>query len=199
MQAAAKTNRLSDALVELLAIQAMHRRAWRRLFAGIAYPACILLAAIIVFAGVPMFVIPPFKQLFDEMQLILPMITTVVLWWGEVGVWYMCSSALVALAIMLTAPVVAGRAMTQRLLQALPWVGLIIAWANASRWTLILSVLVRHELPLHEALRWSADGQIDASLAEFSMAAAKRVESGQEFPTVIEDSLVAPQIIAPYA
>ena len=199
MSAAAATGRLSEAIVELLVVQTTYRQVWRRLFLNLTYPVAVLLAATIVFSGILLFVIPTFKRMFDDFELRLSPVTEIVLWWGEFGVWYLFSSALVTFGLVITIPVVVGPAASQRLLQAMPLIGPIVAGSNAARWTRILSVLIRYDMPLDRALIATAEGQVDANLREFSLAAAAAIQSGQPLTSIIENSLAVPQLVAPYA
>jgi general secretion pathway protein F len=198
MASATRTDQISEALVELMTVQMKHRESWRRLIASIAYPVFVLLVAIVLFASIIFFVVPPFKQIFSEWQLTLPGATLMLFWWHDSGIWYLLSSSLLVIVLLLTIPVIVGPATTRRLLQAMPIVGPIVAWSNAARWTRSLSVLVQYSVPLHEALELMGRGHVDANLTEFSFLAAARVQAGDNLTNIIQSSHAVPHVIAPF-
>jgi type II secretory pathway component PulF len=196
MASATQTDQISEALVELMAIQVSHRESWRRLLIDIAYPILVLCTAVLIFTSIVFFVVPPFKEIFNDFAISLPATTEVLFWWHDSGIWYLLASSLLAMGLVVTIPLVVGPATTRRLLQTMPIVGPIVAWSNAARWTRSLSVLIQYKVPLHEALALTARGQVDANLAEFSYLAAARVQSGDDLTQIIRGSQAVPQVIA---
>ena len=112
-----------------------------------------------MFAGV---VVPPFKQMFEEFGLQLPLMTTHFLRSCEVAVPLFALSGRGCPGHRRGPRVFGGRSGWSWLITNLPLIGHAWHWTGVAEMLRCLSLLVEHRVPLPEALRLTAGGITDA-------------------------------------
>jgi type IV pilus assembly protein PilC len=181
---AERSGSIEQVIVEYLAGARRTRRARRRVLGAFFYPGFLMIAAASLAVFIFLYVIPPFRTIFNDFGVELPRLTKSVIaisdivvvswqWWvgGLVFATLLLLGMLLSTRLPITAPAV-------RLLQAIPIVGTASLLAGASEFCILLGMLVRARIPLPEALRLTAKGIRDANLRAGCLRLAKQVEAG---------------------
>jgi type II secretory pathway component PulF len=197
LAAAGRSGDLGGALVELVEYQRVGRELIRSLWASLAYPLVVVGLAIAVFVLVMALVTGSFYRMYSEFELTLPSTTALLMWLYREGLWVLLglilAAALLAAAIGLTTT----KASRQRLYKAIPLVGPLWRWAGWAEWAGLMSVLVRRQVPLAEALRLAADGLRDADMGRMSLQLAEGVGQGQSLSQLAAVSPRLPSSLVP--
>ena len=91
---------------------------------------------------------------------------------SDVRSWWSC-----VLAVMFR--VIGGRARWQRLMSTLPLFGALWQSTGVAEWSGLLSVLLKHEIPLPDALRLAGHGIRNAHIGHVSLRLADGVARGR--------------------
>ena len=194
---AARTGRLGAALSELLDHQYEVRSLRQDVIRGFAYPLFVVSVATTVVFVIMFFLMGPFEQMFDEFGLDLPLMTKLLFWWRDVGLWIVLTiGVFLALAAIVTRQVI-GSAAWLRLIATMPIVGRISYWSGLAEWTGLMSVLVHQEVPMPEALRLSAGGLRNAYVGNIVDSLATATEGGKSFSEALTDNRRVPASLVP--
>ena len=151
---------LSEALERLAALLERQAQVRSKLIAALAYPAALLVVAVLVLASLMIFVVPKVVEQFEDIGQTLPLLTRIVIFISDVlaaGWW--------AIALVLLAGGAAfARAMANPALRlrfdgwllGLPVIGKLIRSLEAARLARTLSTMVASRLPLIEGLALTA-------------------------------------------
>ncbi len=197
LAAAGRSGDLGGALVELVEYQRVGRELTRSLWSSLAYPLAIVGLATVVSAFLMVLVTGSFYQMYCEFGLQLPSTTALLMWLYREGGWVLLgltfAAAMIAVAIRLST----ARASRQRLYKAIPLFGPLWRWAGWAEWAGLMSVLVRRQVPLAEALRLAADGMRDADMGQVSLELAEGVSQGQSLSQLAAVSRRLPSSLVP--
>ena len=179
VRAAQRTGEFGPMLAEWLENRRAARQHWRAVLSALAYPALVTLLAAGVFLLFATVLVEPFKRMFEEFGLKLPYVTVHFFRMCDVVTQIVppCLAGLAIAAVGLR--LIGGRAGWSWLLGNLPLVGPPWHWSGVAEMLRCLSLLVRHRVPLPEALRLTADGIADAYVASQCRTLAQKVERGQ--------------------
>ncbi len=150
----------------------------RRLF---LYPVAILALAVIVFFFLGQFVVAPFRQMYDEFGLMLPLPTRVLFFWVEQ--WQMHTVRFVTLVMIFVAAAVFGirywmrHAMTTRYFSFFAG-GHTSSVAAMASFTGLLSDLLSSDVPLAEALSLAGRGCGNAYYQSTAQRLGERLAHG---------------------
>jgi len=204
--AASRTQRLGVALDELVEHHRASREVWGRVLGAITYPLIVLAMTLFILGFLPVFIVPQFKQMFEEFELELPAITRAViavsdavLWFGEgPGLWAAAifGSALIVLAALATLGI--GTPGTHRFTTTMPLVGPIWLWSGTAAFSRLLATMLEYDIPLPEALRLARDGVGDPEVRDCAAVFARGVESGHSLSDLIAESKRLPASITPF-
>lgn len=195
--AATRTGQLGAAMSEL----AEHQRAMaglrRGVLGGLGYPLLVASLALALFLFMLAFVAGGWERLFSDFAVELPVLTKVFFWWRNVGLWVV-AGLLVGLAMVAAlARRRMGEAGWQRLLAAMPVVGPLRHLTGLAEWMGLLVVLIRHQVPLPEALRLAAEGASNAHIERLSLSLAEGVARGRGLSQLIAANRQVPTSLAP--
>jgi len=166
VRAAQRTGDTGLALAEWMANRRAARQHWRGVVSALAYPAIAVVLALAVFMLFATIVIHPFKQMYEEVNLKLPVVTTYLFRTAEFG-GRVVPVTVVALALAaIGTRLFGGRAGWSCLMTNLPLVGHVWHWIGVAEALRCLGLLVEHRVPLAESLRLTADGVTDAYVSD---------------------------------
>jgi len=136
------------------------------IISALIYPTIVVVLAFCLFGMVSYFVIPQFVQLFQDLGLELPWLTSWVLkLGGHPGKIVAVPLAAVILEIILFRLFVrnteTGRVAWARFVYSIPVVGTLIRAERLAAFSELLAILVDHGLPLPEAFRLAGDASSD--------------------------------------
>ncbi len=197
LAAAARTGNLGDALVELAEQQRAARDLRQSIAGGFAYPLLVVCLASILLLSILFFVAGIYEQMFEDFQLSLPVLTLVLFWWRDVGLWLIVGFIAVVLIVCAAIRLRQGRAGWYRLLGTVPLFGPLWHWTGFAEWLGLLSVLVRNQIPLPEALRLAGDGVSNDHVGGISRWLADGTEEGQTVWQMLSTTRRAPASLIP--
>lgn len=195
--AAARTGRLGEALFELAEQQQSMRAVRHSIWLGFAYSLVVLTLAVPVLVFIVGYLPGAFKQMFDEFELSLPAMTRWLLWWYEYGLQIVGCVILAVLLLAVLFRIVAGRARWQRLTSTLPLFGALWRSMGMAEWSGLLSVLLRHQVPLPSALRLAGHGVRNAHIGQVSLRLADGVARGRSLSQLMYSYRELPSTLIP--
>ena len=197
LRAASRTGDLGPALVELTDHQRLNRELGWRVFRGLAYPLVVICLAAVVFCLVMELTVGNFETMFLEFEMQLPAMTLLLIWWHHHG-WALLLAVLAgALAVAALVRFSGSRAGWRRVGKALPLFGPLWRWSGLAEWSGLLSVLIRHQVPLSEALQLAAAGVRDADLGWLSLRLAEGAQQGQPLSQLVAETPRIPASLVP--
>ncbi|MCA9051234.1 MAG: hypothetical protein KDA89_21000 [Planctomycetaceae bacterium] len=152
-------------------------------------PLIIMGAVIFGLHTVMLFVVPQFKQMFDDFGVSLPMMTLSVLGTSELivklgsGGWFMMLWLLIGGTIALLVGMMTTR--LSEILEAVPVVGIPFRWTMQARVARVLAAMVRNDVSYAESLRTATAGSGFRLVESHGEILAREIErrSGTELPT----------------
>lgn len=195
--AATRTGKLGPALTELLEHQRSSRSLRHVIARGFAYPAFVSCFAILILLAMLFSVASTYEKMFNEFELLLPLPTLILFWWRDVGVWLVAACVVFAIVACIVLRIVLGRAGWLKVKSNIPIVGPLSYWTGLAEWCSLLSVLVKHRIPLPEALQLSADGVENAYIGRLSATLAEQTKGGQTLSQLLKSCKTAPVSLVP--
>lgn len=177
--AAARTGSLGQALFELVELHQKTYSLRREIASGYVYPLLVLAMASALIVGIGYFVTGMMRNMMYEFDLSLPLMTRVLFWWRDSGIWVLGAFLLALMAIAMVYRLLGGAVRWRQLLSTMPAFGALWHWTSVAEWSGLLSVMLRHRVPLPEALRWAGRGVRDAFVGRLSMRLADGVARGR--------------------
>ena len=154
----------------------------RRAVLALGYPLILLALAALLFVLIMVFFVPVFRAIFDDFQVQLPVVTTLVLAISGVvtryGWWMLLTAVILLAAGWLAGQYAPVAALRRRVLQRLPLVGRVFQYAAMARFSHLLALLVEEQVPLPEAVILAGSGSDDRQLREAAGRLAQRVAAG---------------------
>jgi type II secretory pathway component PulF len=195
--AAARTGKLGSALAELLEHQRQARALRQEIARGFAYPAFVACLAVLILTFLMLLVSDTFEQMFIEFQLELPLPTRLLFWWRDYGVGLVVACASILLIVTAIVRLTVGRVRWMQLKASVPIVGPLSYWSALAEWCSLLSLLLKHQIPLADALLLSADGVENSYVGQMSRTLAERSAGGQTLSQLLASGRPLPVSIAP--
>jgi type II secretory pathway component PulF len=195
--AASRTGDFGAALVELTEHQRLMRELGWRVFRGLAYPLVVVCLAVVVFELVVQLNVGTFVKMFSEFELQLPALTALLIWWYRYGHAVLLVVLVVVLAVLAIVRFSGGRAVWLRWGKALPLFGPLWRWSGLAEWSGLMSVLIRRQVPLCEALQLAAAGVRDADLGRLSLQLAEDAGRGQPLSQLVAETQRMPASLVP--
>jgi type IV pilus assembly protein PilC len=180
---------LAGALERFAAQRVVTQRIARRIRAAIAYP--LLIAAILVplMLFISVFIIPMFREIFEEFDLALPGITFLVLDTGEQLPGLIGGLLLFAIAFPIVLRVVGGRWLFHRVRAATPFVGTLWMWSSQREFAALLASFLDLRLPMTGAVTHTGACLSDRNMARACRRVAERLASGQPLNRCLSHSI----------
>jgi type II secretory pathway component PulF len=197
VQAALRTGRLGDVLIDLVDHQRSVRNMWRTIRASLSYSGLLLILACALWLGVEWGLVGVFARMYREFELELPVITEMLVWGYEYGVGAVISGAALVVLALLAFRVIGGAVRWRRFLGSVPLIGVLWHWSGVAELARLLAILIERGVPLPEALRLAAAGVHDADMRQVSRNLATGVEQGQRVSELMASSGRLPLALTP--
>jgi len=136
-------------------------------------------------------------QLLLGFGLQLPMVTQALFWWRDYGILAAGGTALVIASLAVAYRVVAGRVRWERLLSSVPLFGTLWQSIAVADWAGLVSVLLRHEIPLPDALRMAGHGIGSQHVGSVSLRLADGVARGRQLSQLMFSQTAIPSSLIP--
>ncbi|MEK7484832.1 MAG: type II secretion system F family protein [Planctomycetota bacterium] len=142
----------------------------KRVIGALVYPISVLSIATIILAGIMIFIIPQFKQIFGDLNVELPQATLILMATSDlVKAWWFLIPGIPFFIIFLFKQVrknPSGRLLIDEASLRIPVFGVIVRKSNVSRFTRTLGTLITSGVPILEALaiiKSAIDNQVIAN------------------------------------
>jgi type IV pilus assembly protein PilC len=186
-------DRIASYQEKMLAIQGKIKSA-------LFYPAIVLTVAFIITAGIMLFVIPAFKDLYGKSGADLPALTLMVMTISDafVNYWYLIfggigASVFVILRAWKQSP--AFRNKMDALILKIPVFGPLIEKATVSRWARTFSSMFSAGVPMVEALDSVAGASGNHVFMEATMKIKTQVSTGSSLAVCLQGAGVFPNML----
>jgi type II secretory pathway component PulF len=182
VRAASRTGDFAGVIGGMLEVLQASREAQQSIRSALAYPALVLLLAILVFVFFSLAVVSPLEAFltdeFPDFDQGVPNATLAVLWMANVGIWIVLAACAVLLLLGLTGKRLLGDVRWHRCLAGIPAIGSAWQWCGVVEMSRIAGILLDCGLPLPEALRRTADVLGNGYVAAICRQLAERVAAG---------------------
>jgi type II secretory pathway component PulF len=150
----------------------------RRIRAVLAYPLIVIAILVPIALFLSIFVIPMFKNLFEEFDLSLPPMTEVIVQASEQLPGFLIGALLFVFGLPLVLRVVGGRWLFHRVRSAVPLLGPIWTSAGQREFASSLASFVKLRVPLISAVTYTGDTIGDRNVGRACHRLTKRLETG---------------------
>jgi type IV pilus assembly protein PilC len=166
---------------------------------ALIYPVSVISIAVLIVAGLLKFVVPIFIQLFNGLQVDLPLPTRIVVglsnfvqnwWWVVLG-----AIVLLWFGIKQVRKDPRGRYYFDKLLLNLPVIGVLLRKIAVARFTRTLGTLITSGVPIIEGLNITAKTSGNAVLEEALLKVRKAIEEGRTIVDPLKESGVFPNMV----
>ena len=178
-----RTGRLPEMLNECVVHLRTSADVRRQIWVALAYPLLLLFAAWLLLSFLATWIVPQMRPIFESFGIRLPQVTIIVLTASRVleylAWWFLPVAAVAIWLVWLGCDSCGLSHLRDRLVSHLPLFGAARRSAALGEFCRLLSLLVRHRVPLSEAIRLAAGSVRDADLRAACFDLAMRVDSGQ--------------------
>ena len=167
---------------------------------ALMYPAIVIVIAFIITAGIMLFVIPTFKQLYEGAGAELPALTALVIWVSDMFVawWWAIFGVLAAAVIFLVQSLKRSkkfRALVDAWSLKIPVFGPLIEKATVSRWSRTFASLFAAGVPMVEALESVAGASGNIVFEEATLKLRTDVATGASLTSSLQAAKVFPNML----
>ena len=182
-----------DTVLARLADYTESREALRsKVILALAYPILLTCVALLVVAGLMIWVVPQVIGVFEQAQQALPWATRVLIAVSDAverfGLWLLLPPFLLVMAGIAVARTPTLRRSWQRAVLKAPLIGRLVRAAETARFSRTLALLVSSAVPLLEALNIASQVVGNAVLREALGKASLRVREGQGLARALEET-----------
>ena len=191
------SGRMSEVLRQLSAVQRGEIRSRRTLKALMTYPVLLLAVSSTVLVALVLFVLPQFSEIFEEYELVLPMITEALLaiaeemrsrWW----LWLPLMTAMIVGGLVWR-KTEAGRRTLDSLWLQLPVVSRVYRSQLVGRLCRLFGMMLESGVPLLEVLRLSKSALTNVFYQELIEDMQDAVVNGRSLASVLHTTEVVPE------
>jgi type IV pilus assembly protein PilC len=166
---------------------------------ALVYPTAVISLATLIVAGLLKWVVPIFANLFQGLDVTLPLMTRFVIamseFIGKFGWIFLILLVVVAVAIKYARTSPQGKLFFDSLLLKLPILGGILRKIAVARFTRTLGTLITSGVPILEGLTITARTSGNAVLEQSIMRVRKAVEEGRTIVDPLRESGVFPNMV----
>ena len=170
---------LNECVVHLRTTADVRRQLW----VAMAYPGVLILVAWLLLSFLATWLLPQFKSIFLGFGTELPGITVAILAWSEVmgflGWWFLPALVVAAWLAWIASESLGCERARDALVSRIPLFGEARRSAALGEFCRLLSLLVKYQVGLPEAVRLAAGSVRDTDLREACLELATRVEAGE--------------------
>lgn len=200
IDAGEKSGTLDIMLAKIAAYREKMDNIRKKIRKALTYPVVVLIIALVVSAGLLLFVVPQFEAVFTGFGAELPALTRTVITLSDCiqSCWHIMAGLGITAFYLLT---VARRKSShcsrffEKFLLKVPLAGNIIKKASVARFARTLSITFAAGLPLVHALQAVAGATGNALFAEATEKIRKKVSTGQTMHAAMENTHLFPDMV----
>lgn len=202
LTAAESTGRIGNVFSQWVDCRQATQQQWRNLRSALAYPLLTVVLAAVVLVFLLLGPGQQVRTLFEGRDEIvtgfhIPVAAQVLIWWSDVGIWYLLSFSIALVLLAGAVRLFVGRAGVSRVVSSLPIIGKLWHWSGTAELLRLLALMLDEHLPLGPALGLLGPGLSDAYVGRICRRLATQVERGTPLWQAIDDSRALPRSIVP--
>ncbi|MHC5110311.1 MAG: type II secretion system F family protein [Planctomycetota bacterium] len=204
MVAAGETGGVLDVILERLAeFMEKAQKLKRKIVGAMIYPAAVMSFAGSIVGGIMYFVIPKFKEIFEDFGITLPGVTMILL---NASTWFVAGTPPGWLVIILSPFAFAlifklirsskgGRFVTDFVALKLPIVGMLVGKTSVARFARTLGTLINAGVPILEAINITRETSGNEVYARAMEKVHDSIREGESFATPLRTSKVFDNLV----
>lgn len=173
------SGRLPCVLEQYVAIQRQRSQLRRRIWMSMAYPTLLLTMVLLLFLFFSMVIVPQFAKIYSDFGTQLPVITRMLISISRPGMRVVVCLPAFALYLALLLATTRVPLWGRRALYSVPVFGTLWRLSGMLSLARLLGLFVDEQVPLPDALRFTAQGLPEPDLAIACWDAARRVRDGR--------------------
>jgi len=174
-----RSGRLPEALEEFVEVERDQVDLRHRVWLAMAYPGLLLLILAVLFFFLAGFVIPQFAAVYEDFGVELPPLTQLIVWCSLPGLRGLAGLPALLLYLLLFLATTRIPVWGRRVLYAIPLFGPLWRFQALAAFSRLMGLMLSQQIPLPDALRFTADGLREADLAVACRRAARQIRDGQ--------------------
>jgi len=184
------------------------QRLRRRIIGAMIYPTVVILVAVAIVAGIMIFVIPKFQEIFEDFEVELPGLT---LWLIDTSMWIagqasedqvipgwawlIATPILIVVFLKLIRKTNPGRAATDIVRNRIPVIGNLVRKTAVARFTRTLGTLISAGVPILEAIMITRDTSGNYVYEKALTQVHDSIREGETFAGPLRESKVCDAIV----
>ena len=197
LSASVRTGAIAHVIPEIIEQRRTTRQMWREVLLMVGYPMVMLFVSMLLLSMFGIFVVAPFKQMFQDFQLELPQMTLLLIWWHNVGSWALLSAVLLLATAVLFGPIILSASRRRRILAWAPIVGPIVHWTSVSEMASLIALMIESGVELPDAVRFTGMSVEDVEIQIACRGMSESVEAGMLLSDAMQAAHVLPPTIVP--
>lgn len=193
---AENNEQLIDAMQDFGRLQAERRGLWSGLWIALAYPTLLLFASMVTLGSLRL-QLSPFRSVFEEMEIQLPVFTVMMLKMNDLTLALLPAGAVFICVVLLVLFWLPLPARLYPLVYTMPGVGSLVEWSDGFKWLGTMAFLTGRNTPLPEALRLAALETPRSPVASASHILCDGVEQGASLAEMLRQMRVVPPSCIP--
>ena len=193
-----KSGDLPGVLEHYIAYQRVSTGLRKKLVGAIIYPIFLIVTAILIVSYIVTYVIPQFAKLYQDMQVVLPLPTRIMVAIAVEFRPYVIAAvvalALFVIGVFLWSRTDVGSVAVDRVRLRLPYIGETWVKFQVAQVMRTLSTLITGGTPLVQALNTTADAATSRLIADGIRQAGQSVREGQSLRHALEGTHVFPEL-----
>ena len=171
----------------------------RKVIGAMMYPVAVISFAMLILAGIVIFIIPKFMDMFKELDVELPTPTKVLLWVSDSAVAYWYLLPLIPVSIFMIYKLIrasqAGRYVTDWMKFRIPIFGTISQKTAIARFTRTFGTLLTSGVPILEALNITRDTVGNSVLSSALSKVHDSIREGEPIAAPLEETNVCEDMV----
>ena len=175
------------------------QRLKKKILGAMIYPVAVVTVAGAILAGIMIFIVPKFKEMFEEFDVELPAITLTLMAVSDFIAhrWYWGIAGIIGIIVFVkaVAATAGGRYIIDKIKLKLPLFGVIITKSTIARFTRTLGTLVASGVPILEALNITKDTAGNAVVSRALSHVHDSIREGESIAEPLAQSKVCDDMV----
>lgn len=177
--AGVQSGRLSEVLEEYVDLRQSQAELRRRICTSLAYPFVLLLCMTLLCTLATICLVDQFTCIFKDFGTALPGMTVLVIKGARPMMWFFVGASVLSVAGPVLLWLCPSMSWLWPILHRIPMIGPVLRWSHLSQFSRLMGLLLEQHTALPDALRVTASGLRDASLARSCQLVADEVDRGR--------------------
>jgi general secretion pathway protein F len=174
-----RSGHLAEALEQFVDLERTQHELRRQVWLNLAYPTFLMIAVSFLAILAYFYILPQFVPIFMGYKSDLPQITKLVLNGARPVTYVLITITVMLLVIPLMLSTRIINFWISPAFYILPLIGPLLRWSQMARFSRLMAMLLKQQIPLPESLRLTGKGVQDAYLARACREVAEEVEQGR--------------------